>query len=141
MNVFRNPQTVHAPLGAYTHQAEITGAPRWLVLSGQIGIRTSGELPDDPIEQLGIALDNLTANLNAVDMELRDLVKLTVYFAGDVDLQLRRRRILDWLGETRPCMTVAQVVALATPQLRVEIDAWACTDDPPRQKETSSRDR
>jgi enamine deaminase RidA (YjgF/YER057c/UK114 family) len=130
MKVFRNPQTVHAPLGAYSHQAEITGASRWLALSGQIGMRPSGGLPDDPIEQLGIALDNLTANLDAVGMEVRDLVKLTVYFVGDVDLQLRRRRILDWLGENRPCMTVMQVVALVMPQLRVEIDAWACTDDP-----------
>ena len=38
MKVHRDPRTVHPPLGAYTHQAEITGSPRWLVLSGQIGV-------------------------------------------------------------------------------------------------------
>ena len=131
MKVHRDPRTVHPPLGAYTHQAEITGSPRWLVLSGQIGMLPSGDLPDDPIEQLSIALDNLAANLDAAGMALPDLVKLTLYFVGDVDLALRRRRIGDWLGEIRPCMTLTQVVALATPELRVEIDAWACTDNPP----------
>ncbi|MGC5041443.1 MULTISPECIES: RidA family protein [unclassified Streptomyces] len=129
MNTFRNPQGIAAPLAAYSHQAEITGPVRWLVISGQIGMTPAGELPDDPVEQLGVALDNVTANLEAAGMRHEDLVKLTFYFAGEVDLQRRRRRMGEWLGDLRPCMTVMTVAALATPALRVEVEALACTED------------
>ncbi|MEU7384911.1 MULTISPECIES: RidA family protein [unclassified Streptomyces] len=131
MNTFRNPQGIAAPLAAYSHQAEITGPVRWLVVSGQIGMAPTGELPEDPVEQLGIALDNITANLEAAGMRHEDLVKLTFYFAGEVDLQRRRRRMGEWLGDLRPCMTVMTVAALATPALRVEVEALACTEDIP----------
>ncbi|MFE4856856.1 RidA family protein [Streptomyces sp. NPDC056670] len=131
MNTFRNPPSVAAPLAAYSHQAEITGPVRWLVISGQIGMAPSGELPEDPVEQLGIALDNITANLEAAGMTHDDLVKLTFYFAGEVDLQRRRLRLAEWLKDLRPTMTVMTVAALATPALRVEVEALACTEERP----------
>ena len=39
MKTQRNPDTVHAPLAAYSHQIEITGPQRQLVIAGQIGMR------------------------------------------------------------------------------------------------------
>ncbi|MFJ5633364.1 RidA family protein [Streptomyces goshikiensis] len=135
MNTFRNPQGVAAPLAAYSHQAEITGQVRWLVVSGQIGANPAGGIPEDPVEQLGLALENVTANLEAAGMRHEDLVKLTFYFAGEIDIQRRRERMAEWLGDLRPCMTVMTVAALATPALRVEVEALACTEDiPPTQK-------
>ncbi|WP_435057028.1 RidA family protein [Streptomyces sp. bgisy060] len=129
MNTFRNPPEIAAPLAAYSHQAEITGQVRWLVVSGQIGMTPAGELPEDPVEQLGLALENVTANLRAAGMRHEDLVKLTFYFAGEIDLQRRRERMAAWLGDLRPCMTVMTVAALATPALRVEVEALACAED------------
>lgn len=126
---FRDPQTVAAPLAGYSHQAEITGPVRWLVLSGQVGMTPSGELPEDPVEQLGNALENVTANLAAAGMTKQDLVKLTFYFSGEIDVQQRRLRTAEWLGDLRPCMTLMTVAALATPALRVEIEALACAED------------
>jgi enamine deaminase RidA (YjgF/YER057c/UK114 family) len=130
MKVFRNPPQIAVPLAAYSHQAEITGPVRWLVLSGQIGMTPSGDLPDDPVEQLGIALQNITANLDAAGMRHEDLVKLTIYLVGEVELRRRRQRLEEWLRGTRPCMTVIAVAGLATPALRVEIDALACAEEP-----------
>ncbi|WP_431874348.1 RidA family protein [Micromonospora marina] len=129
MKTFRNPPQIAAPLAAYSHQAEITGPVRWLVLSGQVGMTSAGVLPDDPIEQFGLALDNVTANLAAAGMSQADLVKLTIYLVGEFDLHRRRERLSAWLNDLRPCMTVMTVAALATPELRVEIEAIACADD------------
>lgn len=129
MKTFRNPQQIAAPLAAYSHQAEITGPVRWLVLSGQIGMTASGAIPDDPIEQLGTALESVTANLDAAGMRHDDLVKLTIYLVGEVDVQQRRQCLGEWLNGLRPCMTVMTVVGLATPELRVEIEALACAED------------
>jgi enamine deaminase RidA (YjgF/YER057c/UK114 family) len=126
----RNPNDVHPPLAAYVHQIEVSGAERLLVLSGQIGVRVDGTMPDDPIDQLEVAWDNLERNLRAAGMEIGDLVKVTLYLVGDVDRARQRELLARRLRDHRPCMTLVFVSALATPILRVEIDAWASRTEP-----------
>jgi len=123
---YQNPETVHAPLGAYSHQIEVMAPRRWLVLSGQIGMRPDGSLPNDPLEQFELALDNIRKNLQAAGMEIENLVKLTFYLAGDMDTARRRGISAEWLGNHKPCSTLIYVAGLATPDIKVEIDAWAC---------------
>jgi 2-iminobutanoate/2-iminopropanoate deaminase len=125
MKTSRNPDTLHAPLAAYSHQIEISGPERQLVMSGQVGMTPDGDIPDDPIEQLAVALDNVERNLAAAGMELNDLVKLIVYLVGDWDNDARRALVAARLGTHRPCMTAVWVAALAGPTLKVELDAWA----------------
>ncbi len=125
MKTSRNPDTIHPPLAAYSHQVEITGNERLLVLSGQIGMRTDGSVPSDPIDQVQLALDNLVANLAAAQMSTADIVKLTIYLVGEMSGPLRREAIAKHLGGHKPCMTLVYVTALASPEYRVEIDAWA----------------
>ena len=74
MKQARNPETVHPPLGRYVHQIEVTGESRLLFLSGQIGIALDGTVPTDPVEQLGLALENVVRNLEAAGLETTDLV-------------------------------------------------------------------
>lgn len=125
MKTSRDPSTVHAPLAAYTHQIEISGQERLLFVSGQVGMTVDGQVPDDPIEQLSAALDNVERNLEAAGMEMGDLVKLIVYLVGDWDNDARRQLVAQRMGTHRPCMTAIWVSALAGPSLRVELDAWA----------------
>lgn len=129
MKQARDPDDVHAPLAAYVHQIELRGAERLLVLSGQVGARLDGSVRPDPIDQLDTAWDNLENNLRAADMETGDLVKVTVYLVGQVDADRRREVLARRLGPHRPCMTLVFVSALATPELQVEIDAWASRTD------------
>jgi 2-iminobutanoate/2-iminopropanoate deaminase len=58
-------------------------------------------------------------------MRVDDIVKMTIYFVGEVDVHARRAALANWLAGHEPCLTVLFVAALATPQLRVEVDAWA----------------
>jgi enamine deaminase RidA (YjgF/YER057c/UK114 family) len=125
MKTPRNPATIHEPLAAYSHQIEVSGSERLLVVSGQVGMRADGSLPEDPLEQLGVAFDNVERNLEEAGMDLADLVKLTVYLVGEWDTDARRRLMASRLGTHRPCMTAVWVAALAGPSLRVELDAWA----------------
>lgn len=130
MKQARDPNDVHPPLAAYVHQIEISGAERLLVLSGQIGVRIDGTMPNDPIDQLDVAWDNLERNLRAAGMEIGDLVKVTLYLVGDVDIGRQRELLARRLGDHRPCMTLLFISALATPTLRIEIDAWASRAEP-----------
>jgi enamine deaminase RidA (YjgF/YER057c/UK114 family) len=128
MKTFRNPENIHAPLAAYTHQVEISGQERWLVLSGQIGKDTNDFIPEDPIEQIELAMENIKLNLKAANMDTKDLVKIVFYMVGDIDNAKRREVIAKSLGDHEPCMTMLYVAGLASPALKVEIDAWACSD-------------
>ena len=125
MKKYRNPPNVHQPIAAYTHQIELSGSERWLILSGQVGRKVDGIVPDDPIEQLDVALENLERNLLAANMGVQDIVKLTFYLVGEMDATRRRDVIAARLQSHQPCMTLLFVAALASPIYKVEIDAWA----------------
>jgi enamine deaminase RidA (YjgF/YER057c/UK114 family) len=121
----RNPDTIHAPLGRYVHQIEVTGESRILFLAGQIGIAPDGTVPADPVEQLGLALENVIANLTAAGFEPTDLVKITTYVVGEMDPAGRRAQLDRVLGTHLPTSTLVFVAALASPDYKVEVDAWA----------------
>ena len=129
MKDFRNPSNIHAPLGSYSHQIEITGSERMLILSGQVGMREDGTIPDDALEQIDVALENILRNLQAANMGVKDLVKLTYYLVGEIDTAKRRELVAAKLQGHKPCSTLLYVARLATPDLRVEIDAWASSAD------------
>jgi enamine deaminase RidA (YjgF/YER057c/UK114 family) len=125
MKDFRNPSTVHPPLGGYSHQVEIAGSERMLILSGQVGMREDGTVPDDPLEQIDIAMENIFRNLRAAHMDVKDIVKLTYYLVGEIDTEKRRELAASKLQGHKPCSTLLYVARLATPAIKVEIDAWA----------------
>lgn len=125
MKQARNPATVHAPLGRYVHQIEVTGESRMLFLAGQVGIALDGSVPADPVEQLGLALENVVANLEAAGFEPTDLVKLTTYVVGEMDAAGRRAQLDRILGTHLTTSTLVYVAALASPDYKVEVDAWA----------------
>lgn len=125
MKEFRNPQDVHEPLGSYSHQIEIKGNERLLVISGQVGMKEDGTVPEDPLEQIDIAFENILRNLRATGMDVRDLIKLTYYLVGEIDTVKRREVVLSKLQGHQPCSTLLYVAALASPVYKVEIEAWA----------------
>ena len=129
MKEFRNPPNVHQPLGSYSHQIEITGSERMLVLSGQVGIREDGSVPEDPIEQIDAAFENIFRNLQAANMGVKDIIKLTYYLVGEIDTAKRRELVASKLEGHQPCSTLLYVAALASPMYKVEIDAWASSAD------------
>jgi len=125
MKEFRNPEDVHAPLGSYSHQLEISGNERVLVLSGQVGMREDGTVPEDPLEQMDVAFENIFRNLRAANMGVNDIIKLTYYLVGEVDIAKRRELVVSKLHGHKPCSTLLFVAGLASPIYKVEIEAWA----------------
>jgi 2-iminobutanoate/2-iminopropanoate deaminase len=125
MKQARNPAVIHAPLGRYVHQIEVSGEGRLLFVAGQVGIAPDGTVPADPVEQLGVALDNVMANLEAAGFEPTDVVKLTTYVVGDMDAAGRRAQLDRVLGPHLTTSTLVYVSALASPDYKVEVDAWA----------------
>lgn len=129
MKEFRNPQNVHAPLGVYSQQVEITDNERLLILSGQVGMREDGSVPDDALEQMEVVFENILRNLQAAGMGVQDLLKLTYFVVGEMDMVKRREIITAKLQGHKPCSTFLYVAGLASPAYKVEVEALASRSD------------
>ena len=126
MNHSANPSTVHKPLGRYCHTTLVPADARWLVLSGQVGINPKGQLATGIRKQTEQTFRNILACLRAQGMRKKDLVKTTVYLTdsrfADSYRQTRSKVIGD---ETLFTSTLVIVDGLASPDILIEIEAWA----------------
>lgn len=127
MKQSRNPESIHAPVGRYVHQIELDSPQKLLFISGQVGMRPDGSVPDDAVDQLAVALENVLRNIEAAGMETSDLVKITTYVVAGTQLDPARRRaeMERLLGDHVPTSTLVFVAALAAPQYKVEIEGVA----------------
>ena len=119
MKEFRNPQDVHQPLGSYSHQLEISGNERVLVLSGQIGVREDGTVPEDPLEQMDVAFENIFRNLRAANMDVKDIIKLTYYLVGEVDTAKRRELVVSNYRDISLAVPCCFVLAWQVPFIKL----------------------
>lgn len=127
MKTTRNPETIHAPIGRYVHQVELDSPSKLLFISGQVGMRFDGSVPEDAVDQLEVALENVVRNLEAAGLETTDLVKATTYVVIGAPMDLTRRRaVLERIfGDHIATSTLVYVAGLAAPEYKVEVDAWA----------------
>lgn len=126
MNESSNPDTIHPPLGAYSHTIQVPPNARWLVISGQVGIDGKGRVARDIAAQGERALRNLVACLRANGMSKRDLVKITTYITDSryvTPFRDARRKVFG--DDCTPTSTLVVIDALAEPELLVEVEAWA----------------
>lgn len=112
------------PAGAYTQAVEVSGATRTLYISGQVGQRMDGALPDDIVEQSRLAWQNLEAQLKAAGMTLDNLVKVTTILPNRGDLAAARETRGKVLGDRKPASTLI-VGGLASPAWKIEIEGVA----------------
>jgi enamine deaminase RidA (YjgF/YER057c/UK114 family) len=112
------------------HQAELVeGSNRQLFCAGQTAVDGDGrpQHPGDMRKQITLALDNLEAVLNAADMGLVNVTRLSVY-STDVDEAMKH---FDLLGvrfgsvNAAPPMTLLGVTRLAIAELLIEFEATA----------------
>ncbi len=129
MKTSRNPETIHEPVGRYVHHIELDSPSKLVVISGQVGMRPDGSVPDDAVEQLAVALANVLANIAAAGLEPSDLAKITTYVVAGTKLDPARRRaeMERLLGDHVPTSTLVFVAGLASPQYNVEIEGWAAS--------------
>jgi len=62
-------------------------------------------------------------------MQVTDLIKLVFYLTGEWDTDKRRALTASKLAGHQPAMTLIYVAALASPTLKVEIDAGQVVND------------
>jgi 2-iminobutanoate/2-iminopropanoate deaminase len=122
---FSNPRDVHAPVGPYSHTACVPAGTELLFLSGQVGMRPDGTVPDAFAEQAELTFQNLKACLAAHGLGVESVIKLGVFIVPGQDFQLLRAARERHFGAHRPASTSVFVPQLAAPKFLLEIEAIA----------------
>ena len=120
-----SPPDIRPPFGRYHHVVEVNGATRLLFLSGQLGIRPDGSVPEHAAAQAEQAFANIDACLAAAGCTRAQIVRLSV-FLTEAEYRQDYMRVRDaWVAAPPPASTLLIVKALALPACKIEIEAVA----------------
>ena len=111
-----------APVSQYCHAVRANDR---IWISGMVGIRNDGSVPEGVEEQFQIAMNCLDSALRAAGGKPEHIVKVQV-FLTDVNDRTKINPIREsYFGTHRPASTLVEVSGLISPELKVEIEAEA----------------
>ena len=125
MNKKHVPDTIAAPVAAYSHGVEIPANSRILLTAGQVGLRPDGTTPAGIAAQTEAVWTNLVAILASAGMGIEDVVKVVTYVVNEDDFWPMAQARAKFLGDARPASTGIIVKALAKPEWVVEVELIA----------------
>jgi reactive intermediate/imine deaminase len=121
-----NPPTLSTPTG-YTHVVEVAGPARTVYIAGQIAFDKEGKIvgAGDMAAQAEQVFKNLQAALETAGAKFSDVVKMNTYITDMAKAPAVREVRARYFGQSTPASTLVQVVALARPELMLEIEVIA----------------
>ncbi|MEM3476152.1 MAG: Rid family detoxifying hydrolase [Candidatus Bathyarchaeia archaeon] len=121
--VYIKTESAPQPLGAYSQAIKVEN---WLFISGQLPLNPlTGELiSENTAEQAKQVFENLKAILKAAGMDLKNVVKITLYLKNLEDFPTINKIYEEYFREVLPARSTIQ----ATPprNASLEVDAVAC---------------
>lgn len=121
-----NPAAIVQPFNNAYHQAVVIPPnARILYVSGQVGLRPDGSLPDTLEGQAEQAWANVMACVLAARMTRENVVKINAYLLDVADYPAFAAARSKHLGDARPASTAVLVKGLIKPEWRFEIEAVA----------------
>lgn len=115
----------HKPVSHYCH---VVRADRHVWVSGSVGMKQDGKIPESTVDQFKIALESVDACLRHAGAKAEHVVKVTVFMTDISERPLINPLRIEYFGENRPASTLVEVSALVDPRLKVEIEAVAYID-------------
>jgi 2-iminobutanoate/2-iminopropanoate deaminase len=101
-----NARSAPEPVGGYSQALETTNSNRRLYISGQIPMARGGAVPDSFAEQARLVWANVLAQLEAADMTIGNLVKVTIFLSDRKYALENRQARQEALGDHAPALTV-----------------------------------
>jgi len=119
-----NADSAPKPEGPYTQALEVSEVQRFLFISGQVPESITSKHPIDFESQAKLVWRNLIAQLEAANMSIENLVKVTTYLAAREYREENREVREAILGNHLPALTVI-ITGIFEEQWLIEIDAVA----------------
>lgn len=114
------------PASHYCHSVR---AGNLIWVSGVVGMRADGTIPDDTVAQFDIAMEAMDACLRAAGGRPEHVVKVQVFLTDVSERAAINPRRIAYFGEHRPASTLVEVSALIDPRMKVEIECQAVLPD------------
>lgn len=119
-----NSPAAPAPAGGYSQALDVRGAQRLLFISGQIPADAQGAVPPDFRAQAQLAWANVLAQLQAAELSVAHLVKVTTFLASREHTLANREVRQQVLGTHAPALTVI-ITGIFDERWLIEIEAIA----------------
>jgi enamine deaminase RidA (YjgF/YER057c/UK114 family) len=108
-----------------SHFCHVTQAGSNVWISGLVGMKADGTIPDNTVAQFEIAMDAMAQCLAAAGAGPEHVVKVQVFMTDIKERPLINPRRIAFFGEHRPASTLVEVKGLVDPRMKVEIEAHA----------------
>ena len=119
-----NPPALGTPQ-TYTH---VVKAGKIVFIAGQVGTSSDGKIAGSTLTaQLEQVLKNLGAALESQGLDFNHVAKITIFTTDIAAFRAPDAAAIrgKYFGNARPASTLVQVVQLANPEFKVEIEAFA----------------
>ena len=110
------------PVSHYCHVVEAMGI---IWISGLVGMKFDGTIPDSTQDQFDIAMNDLNTCLVAAGGSSKNVVKVRVFLTDISDRIIINPKRIEYFGEHKPASTLLEISALVDPRMKVEIEAEA----------------
>lgn len=120
----KNPRTMPAPVGEYSHVTIVPKNSTLYTFSGQIGTDLSGFLSEDHEKQVEDTFKNIERALLSEELTSDNIIKVNVWSVDEINWD----HFYDMWGKlfsVNPSMTIAYVTALGLPEIKIEIEILA----------------
>lgn len=111
-----------APVSHYCH---VVRAGNQIWVSGAVGVRADGSIPDSTPEQFEVALTAVDACLRHAGGGAQHVVKVNIYMTNISERAAINPFRIEYFGKHLPASTLVEVSALVDPRMKVEIEAVA----------------
>jgi 2-iminobutanoate/2-iminopropanoate deaminase len=95
-----------AASGGYSQAVEVTGASKWLFVSGQIPVAANESVPPGFEDQARLAWKNIEVQLKAAGMTFHNIVKHTTFLSDREYRKANSKVRHEVLGDLSPALTV-----------------------------------
>ncbi|MEM7718330.1 MAG: RidA family protein [Pseudomonadota bacterium] len=136
------PDSIAPPFARYAHGVGFEASAGIVVMtSGQLGLSTNGEIPEDEEAQADICFSNIDAILAEEGADASHVLRINAYVTDRAYMQGYMKSRDRWLADvTRlPSSTLVIVSGFTRPEFKVEVEVTAGVPLRGRQKPASRR--
>ena len=120
---------VSGELEPVSHYCHVVKAGGFVWLSGMVGMKADGTIPEGTIEQFEIALKTIDTCLREAGAKPNQIAKVQIFMTDISERSSINPIRIEYFGDHKPASTLVEVSALVDPRMRVEIEAVAYIDD------------
>lgn len=126
------PVGIAPPFARYAHGRLVDKSQSLIVTSGQLGLASDGNVPEDVLMQADICFANIDAILREGGAGRSDVVRINAYVTDRDYMQGYMQSRDKWLAdvEVLPASTLMIVSGFTRPEFKVEVEVTAAISNP-----------